>query len=269
MGPLTKMQDVELMIAIFFILVISITGWKLKSLTPGGAIGAIVVGLSIYVGYSFQGLLLLGCFFCSSSLLSKVQSAKKSNLLDLLEKGDRRDMIQVMANGGVPAILSIFAAINGIPDQALLVVFCISIAAANADTWASEIGTLSRQKPRLLLTLKKVERGTSGAVSSLGTCAAISGAAFISLAASFLFSLSLAELLYILAFGFIGNLIDTLMGQTIQNKYKCSNCGKITEKQVHCSKRGIKFAKYSFLNNDAVNFLSIAISTILGWIILS
>jgi uncharacterized membrane protein len=59
------------------------------------------------------------------------------------------------------------------------------------------------------------------------------------------------------------------MGQTIQNKYKCSNCGKVTEKQVHCSKRGIKFAKYSFLNNDAVNFLSIAISTILGWIILS
>lgn len=263
------MLDVKLICAIIFILVISITGWKVKSLTLGGAIGATIVGLSIYCGFSFQGLLLLGCFFGSSSLLSKFQGAKKSILMDILEKGDRRDIVQVMANGGVPAILSLIALIEQDIDQTILLGFCISIAAANADTWASEIGTLSQQKPRLLLTFKKVERGTSGAVTLLGTCAAFAGAALISVIAGLLFSLSMEELLMILVFGFLGNIIDTVLGQTIQIKYKCISCGKVTEKQYHCRKPGEKMTNYSFLNNDAVNFLSIFLSTFLGWALLS
>lgn len=263
------MLEVESIVAILFILLISIAGYKLKSLTRSGAIGAIAVGLLIYSGFSLKGLLLLGCFFGSSSLLSKFQGHKKSNLQDMLEKGDRRDIVQVMANGGVPAILGLFYSTSQNIDQAILLGFCISIAAANADTWASEIGTLSRQKPRLLLTLKKVERGTSGAVSLLGTSAAFAGAAFISIIAGFLFSLSLFSMFIIISFGFIGNIIDTLLGQTIQIKYKCKICEKLTEKQNHCGERGIRNTKYSFLDNDAVNFLSIFLATFLGLITFS
>jgi uncharacterized protein (TIGR00297 family) len=185
----------------------------------------------------------------------------------MLEKGDRRDIVQVMANGSVPAILGLFQFIEPSVDQTLLLYFCISIAAANADTWASEIGTLSKRKPRLLLTLKKVERGTSGAVSTLGTSAALAGAAFISLVAGILFSIPFSFMLCIVIFGFIGNIFDTLLGQTLQVKYKCNVCEKITEKQVHCSIRGTKLTRYSFLNNDAVNFLSIAFATLLGFIL--
>ncbi|MGM0874262.1 MAG: DUF92 domain-containing protein [Bacillota bacterium] len=258
------MLDVQVIVAILFILLISFAGWKVKSLTISGATGAVVVGIFIYCGFSFQGLFLLGCFFGSSSLLSKFQSAKKSTLQDMLEKGDRRDIIQVMANGGVPAVLGLVYFTGQSLDQAVLLGFCISIAAANADTWASEIGTLSKQKPRLLLTLKKVERGTSGAVSLLGTIAALAGAAFISIFAGLLFSLTISSMMFIVTFGFIGNILDTLLGQTIQVKYKCMVCHKITEKQTHCRTRGLKMAKYSFLNNDAVNFLSIALTTFIG-----
>jgi uncharacterized membrane protein len=103
----------------------------------------------------------------------------------------------------------------------------------------------------------------------LGTCAAIAGAAFICIIAGLMFSLSIVELFIILVFGFIGNIIDTLLGQTIQIKYKCLCCGKITEKHYHCRKQGEKITNYSFLNNDAVNFFSILFSTMLGWLILS
>jgi uncharacterized membrane protein len=106
-------------------------------------------------------------------------------------------------------------------------------------------------------------------VSLLGTCAAVVGSAFIAIGAGLLFSLSWYPIALVILFGFIGNLLDTLLGQTIQVKYICTVCGKLTEKQNHCHNRGLKMKKFSFLNNDGVNFLSIALATMLGLIILS
>jgi uncharacterized protein (TIGR00297 family) len=61
--------------------------------------------------------------------------------------------------------------------------FVAALAAANADTWATELGVLSRKEPRLLTTGQKVEKGTSGAVSGYGILAAVAGAAAIGLLA--------------------------------------------------------------------------------------
>ena len=52
--------------------------------------------------------------------------------------------------------------------------FIGAVATATADTLASEIGVL--QEPRLITTFKKVPAGTDGAISILGTSAAIVGA---------------------------------------------------------------------------------------------
>lgn len=263
------MLDFSLIVVSLIIIGGAYGGWYVKSLTTSGSIAAVIVGLLIYQAFSYQGLLLLGCFFCSSSYLSKYRLERKIGMQDILVKGERRDMIQVFANGGVPTILSILQIISENTNHVYLLCFCMAIAAANADTWASEIGTLSKQKPRLLLTFKRVERGTSGAVSLLGTGASIAGAAFISIIAVLLFDLTLSSMLLIVSIGFIGNILDTFIGQTIQNKYSCTVCEKVTERPYHCSKRGVKTTYYSFLNNDAVNFLSIALSTYLGYLILT
>ena len=257
----------ELIVVCFIIAIASVMGWKAKSITKDGAIAAFIVGLLIYLGFSYQGLFLLGCFFCSSSFFSKYQNKRKRIAADILEKGEQRDIIQVFANGGVPAFLGFIYSFGFISQQTALVCFCISLAAANADTWASEIGTMSKKEPRLLLTMKKVPRGTSGAVSILGTTAAIGGALFIAFISYLLFSLSLVWVVYIALFGFLGNLLDTIIGQTVQVKYKCTYCGKITEKQNHCNFKGVKISKYSFLNNDAVNFISIILATSLGFLL--
>ncbi len=53
--------------------------------------------------------------------------------------------------------------------------FIVCIASANSDTWASEIGSLSKKNPIYIRTFKRIERGTSGAISLLGSIAALSG----------------------------------------------------------------------------------------------
>ena len=253
---------------ILFIIFLSYAAWKSKSLTKSGMIGAMLVGSVIYIGFSWQGLFLLGCFFVTSNLWGRIKSKQKESLHDLLKKQDQRDIIQVFANGGIPASIAIISLVNPGDFIEYTILFSIALAAANSDTWASEIGTLSKGQPRMLLTFKKVERGTSGAVSILGTIAGLAGSCFIALTAVFLFDLSFSHLIIICMFGFLGNIIDTLLGQTVQVKYTCSVCYKVTEKNIHCQHQGLKTSKFSFLDNDAVNILSIVLSTSIALLIL-
>ncbi|WP_285842984.1 DUF92 domain-containing protein [Metabacillus litoralis] len=245
---------------------LSYRAWKMRSLSISGMIGAFVVGSAIFLGFSWKGLFLLGCFFVSSSLLSKVKAKQKSFLQEILPKGDQRDMMQVAANGGIPALIAVVYYFQGSNDTLYLLLFSISLAAANSDTWASEIGTLSKGRPRMFLTLKEVDRGTSGAVSLLGSFAGLVGAFFIGIMSGFVFSLSILDVLFVALFGFLGNIFDTVLGQTVQIKYKCKTCQKLTEKRIHCSKIGWKSKRYAFMNNDAVNFIAIVLTTILAFL---
>jgi uncharacterized protein (TIGR00297 family) len=238
-----------------------IAGHRQKSLTSSGALSAFIVGMSVYAGFGVKGLLLLGIFFATSSFWSKYKSSKKAKIEEKLAKGSTRDWRQVFANGGLAAFLGLLHFFVDIPF--LVPAFAAALASANSDTWASEIGTLSRRDPIDIRTFSRVEKGTSGAVSLLGSLAGLAGSLLIALFSTVLFSISLVPMFFVFLFGFIGNIMDTLLGGFLQKKYVCQKCGLETEKSNHCQQPTVRIKGISFIDNDMVNFLSGLIAAML------
>ena len=219
-----------------FIAIICIGGYKIKSLSVSGTVMAFFVGCCIAIGFKWQGLIILGLFFTSSSLWSKFKKKQKEKLGDILEKGEQRDWVQVFANGSIASVASLLFYFTN--DDVWMLAFCVAIAAANSDTWASEIGVLSKGNPIYLLSLQRIEKGTSGAVSLLGLVASVAGATFIAISSLVLFSIPLvSSMILIISFGFLGSIVDTMLGATLQARYTCCTCGIVTEKRHHCGAR--------------------------------
>src|SRR5205085_9892042 len=94
-----------------------------------------------------------------------------------------------------------------------------ALATATADTWATELGVLSPQQPRLITTGKHVAPGTSGGITLLGTTAAALGAFALGLVFWLLqrCQRSLIALpLTALVSGLAGSIVDSLLGATVQ-----------------------------------------------------
>ncbi|WP_040951663.1 DUF92 domain-containing protein, partial [Gorillibacterium massiliense] len=142
--------------------------WK-NALTSSGAIAAAVVGTALYALGSPVWFALLIAFFVSSTLLSKWKRHKKKQAEEGYEKTGRRDAGQVAANGLAGALLCAGNAIW--PHPLWLAAYAGVMAAVNADTWATEIGGLSRRAPRSIVTGKPVPAGASGGVTALGSAA--------------------------------------------------------------------------------------------------
>ncbi|TCJ04162.1 DUF92 domain-containing protein [Cytobacillus praedii] len=245
-----------------FIAVMAFCGYSFRLLTISGSIAAFFVGLAVSLGFGIKGLIILGFFFASSSYWSKYKKRNKVEIEGRHEKGSRRDWQQVAANGGTAALFSLLYLI--FPKTMWIIGFAISLAAANSDTWASEIGSLSKRRPFFIRTFKPIDAGTSGAVSLLGTFAAISGAFTISLLAFYFFHLTIIEAAVIFVFGFVGNLIDTVLGAFTQAVYRCNVCKIEVEALSHCGKKTTFIRGVPFMNNDFVNYSSGLVAALLG-----
>ncbi|MFP7297633.1 DUF92 domain-containing protein [Neobacillus niacini] len=257
---------IQTLIILTIIFLGGIAGYLERSLSSNGAIAAVIVGAAVYFGFGLKGLLLLGIFFATSSTWSKYKSSAKKEMEEKLAKGATRDWRQVMANGGSSALISIIYYFQH--DIVWLIGFIVCLASANSDTWASEIGALSKKKPLYIRTFKPIEKGTSGAISLLGTTAAIFGSMLIAVFGTWLFHLEIFHLIIIFLFGFLGNTIDTLLGAYYQQVYVCRRCGIETEKKVHCQTAAKRIKGFHLVDNDMVNFLSGFIAAILAMIVI-
>ena len=234
-----------------------------RSLSASGAIAATLLGTAIFGLGGLPWAVLLVGFFVSSSLLSRLFKRRKSAVNEKFSKGSRRDAGQVLANGGVAGALVIAQAI--FPSAGFLWAAAVgTLAAVNADTWATELGVLSRGEPHLLTTGQKVEKGTSGAVSWVGTLAALAGAAAIGVLAVIVWpeyaggvdlTATPTRLGLIALAGLAGSFVDSLLGATVQVIYYCPTCAKETERhsQHSCGTATQPIRGWSWLNNDLVN----------------
>jgi uncharacterized protein (TIGR00297 family) len=209
-------------------------------------------------------------FFFSSSLLSHYRDRRKAVLAEKFAKGNRRDLGQTLANGGMAALLALVIGITG-PGSGYYVILALAfygaLAAVNADTWATELGVLARSRPRLLTTGRPVPVGTSGGVTAEGFAAALAGAAFIGVTGFVLIQAAarlttgawlLSDWIVIplaAVGGFLGSAFDSLLGATVQAIYVCDPCGVETERTLHRCGRPTRLIRgWRWLNNDWVNF---------------
>ncbi len=166
---------------------------------------ALFFSFFIYYTVGYQAVLLLLLFLFVSSLITNYgyQEKKELGIYDY-----ERGIANVLANG-IPSLISgLLYFLNPVFG---LGAFFGSVSAIMADKFASEIGVLGGE-PYSLLGFKKVKKGTSGAVSILGTFMSFVGSAIIGLGALFLYNLDPFQALKITIAGFLGCLMDSFFG---------------------------------------------------------
>jgi uncharacterized protein (TIGR00297 family) len=238
---------------------------RVRALSPDGAVTAMIVGAAaLSAGWAWGGLLL--AFFALSTLLSMVgRAGKEARTASIVAKGGERDSAQVLANGGVFALAAVGSLVS--PAPAWNAIAAGAIAAATADTWATEIGGLSPQRPRSILTLREVAPGTSGGVTLVGLMATVIGAGFVQVS-----TLGLGWPAKVatgaLVGGIAGSLADSLLGALVQERRWCDQCGAPTERRTHiCGHSTRASGGISWISNDAVNVAATVIGGAVGWVV--
>ncbi len=268
-------------------LLMALAAYARRSVSPSGAFTGFMVGFVIFIGGGVLFWLHLGVFFISSTLLGHFKGDKKAQSTAQHEKHDQRDGIQVLSNAGpgaAAAILYLFY-----PHPALAAAFAASFAAANADTWAGEIGMLSKEPPVSIIHRYRLPTGTSGGVTRLGFYASAAGAAFIALLSSAWFFLSgalhatsaatafvtapalllgaLTLGLLVTVSGVLGALIDSILGATVQAGYRCAVTGVTTERPATDNRPNLLIKGSPYITNDTVNFLSVSAASIAAFVL--
>ena len=226
---------------------IAYVAFRAGLLTAGGALAAFFVGAVTFGTLGAAGASVLLLFFVTSSALSRLGRARKRTVADVPKTGPR-DGAQVLANGGVAAVCALLV-LTGDPRYAAA--FAGAFAAANADTWGTELGLLARGTPRSILTWRRIAPGLSGGVTIQGTLAEVAGAVAIAICAALF---GLASVYAVFIGGVAGALVDSLLGASVQSLRWCSQCRSACETDPHrCGANTSPLRGLSWLGNDAVN----------------
>ncbi|NXP07283.1 TMM19 protein, partial [Thinocorus orbignyianus] len=282
-GDLQPISPWRWLFSLFVPLAIATQGLKKKSLDHSGALGGLVVGFILTIAnYSFFTSLFV--FFVTSSKLTKWKKDRKKQIDSEYKEGGQRNWVQVLCNGGVPTELALLYMIENGPGEIPIDFskqytaswMCLSLLGALAcsagDTWASEIGSvMSKSNPRLITTWKKVPVGTNGAVSFAGLLSSLLGGMAVGTAyfiTQLIFVTDLERsapqwplIVFGAAAGFLGSIVDSYLGATMQYSGFDQNIGMVVNHQTKDSKH---ICGKPILDNNAVNlFSSIIIALVL------
>jgi uncharacterized protein (TIGR00297 family) len=260
-----------------FAFAVALFSIKVKFLNNSGATATFLLGSTIFGIGGLVWTVPLLTFYFLSSILSKLGRKRKAKFDLVFEKGSQRDAGQVYANGGIAWVLMVVFSLTN--DPAVFFAYLGTLAAVQADTWATEIGTMwPNPKAWLITTFKEVPVGTSGGVSVPGTSGAFLGALFIC-ASAVLLNVSwvqevgiLRSLLIVGLSGLLASLVDSLFGATVQAQYYDPVREKVTERTHSMASDGNLIENrlikgYHFVNNDLVNTLCALSGSLLAYVV--
>lgn len=240
----------RLALIVALMLLLSFVSRRKGFLTQSGAFAAVLLGTVVmYIG-GVSALVILLFFFLSASVISKVSR----NADHISAKGSERDMMQVAANG-LPAAIALLLFRLSPFQAAALAAFAAAIAEAEADTLSGEIGRLSHNDPLSIITLTRVPKGLSGGVTVLGLAAGAGASLLISLLFLGTFGCDLFSFLAVASSGFLGSVLDSFLGATVQVHYRRKD-GSITERRTENGEENERARGIKWIDNDTVNFIS-------------
>lgn len=215
---------------------------RLRKLTIAGGVAGAIVGFLVFGSGALSGLLMLTAFFILGTLATSWKKTEKLRFKPESDRTVKRDAWQVLANGGVAAILGLLAMIMPSESNMFRLMMAASLASATADTLSSELGMIYGRRFFNVLTFKKEQKGLDGVISVEGLLIGIIGSAII--AAIYLaWRRDISLFWWIIVCGTIGNLADSVLGALLERK--------------------------GLIGNNLVNFLNTLTAAIMMWVVLT
>ncbi|MDB5133530.1 MAG: hypothetical protein JWP37_133 [Mucilaginibacter sp.] len=230
------MHYLPLMLLIMAVMFVSV---KTGKLTFAGAITGGAIAIMIFAGAAYTGIAMLGAFFIFGTAATVWKKKEKQQFKPIEDRSTKRNAGQVLANGGMPAVIGILIYLIPLKAGLLRMMMGASLASAMADTLSSELGTVYGKRFYNIITFNKDERGLDGVISVEGTLMGIGGSMVIAIVYALGFGWN-SSFLFIIIAGTIGNISDSVLGVLLERK--------------------------RYLNNDTVNFLNTFIAAIAVWL---
>jgi uncharacterized protein (TIGR00297 family) len=224
-----------------------------------GFLASLAVGYPILLGGGWRWFVIVATFFVLGVAFTWYRYEYKKSIGSAQEKGGTRNWPNILANGGVAALLGLGEFLGG--GLVFSVLYVGAVSAAASDTVATELGLLNRSPPRLITDPKTpVSPGTSGGVSPMGIVGTLLASTLIGAVAAFLGVAQGIQPAYIVAVsvsgGMIGSLMDSFAGATFQRKSHCVVCGKASENLTHCGEPTRYSSGVRFVDNHVVNVIA-------------
>ena len=170
--------------------------------------------------------------------------------------------IVISCSGGLPAFA---AGLYWLTEyRGFMFAYTAVMAESLADSAASKIGPLTDGRTVDICTFRPTQAGISGAVSLSGTLAALMGSMCIGLLLLVSSRCGSAEAALVAVVGFLGCMFDSMLGSHFQVRYRCTCCGKVTERNKHCGIACVKEKGIAWMSNDGVNLLSNVFALVLA-----
>lgn len=191
-------------------------------LTIAAGLTGIVLGLLIFIGTGWLGLLLMAFFFLLGTLATTWKRNQKETWKIAERNKGRRTASQVLANGGMAGILALLAIIY--PEKANLLTLMIAgvFSSATADTLSSELGSVYGSRFYNILSFRRDTRGLDGVISVEGTLIGICGSLLVAMVTSVGYGWGVYFIWIIIA-GTVGNLMDSVLGATLERRHLMPN----------------------------------------------
>ncbi len=229
-----------------------------KVLTVSATATAYVVLVLSALFLSYSGVVVFGVSFVFAAIFGLIKREKRKER----EKGlyahvGARNTVQVLANA-LPAL--IYGAVYFASGTSrFFLAAIVTVVAGIADSAASDLGILSDGKVISLINFKEVPRGISGGVSAMGTLFALITSITVAVILFLVGEVGLKGLWVTALMGFLGTVIDSLLGASVQRAYRCATCGAITERQEHCNTPTVLVKGFKIVDNNVVNIVSLFI----------